>query len=99
MSFLSSSSSAYATLSDSELVTEIARLAGCERHATAQLIASLAELDARRLYLGEGCSSMFNYSPRCCVSRSMPPPTGSKLPAPHGDSRSSTIASLTDRSR
>ena len=48
-------------LSDGELVTEVARLAGCERHATAQLIAALAELDARRLYLGQGCSSMFTY--------------------------------------
>ena len=56
-----SSSSSYTTLSDSDLVTEVARLAGCERHATAQLIASLAELDARRLYLGQGCSSMFTY--------------------------------------
>ncbi len=37
------------------------RLAGEERKATAQLIAALAELDARRLYLGEGCSSLFTY--------------------------------------
>jgi len=31
------------------------------RHATAQLIAFLAEMDARRLYLAEGCSSLFTY--------------------------------------
>ena len=37
------------------------RLAAEERKATAQLIAALAELDARRLYLGEGCSSLFTY--------------------------------------
>ena len=37
------------------------RLAADERHATAALIGSLAELDARRLYLGEGCSSLFTY--------------------------------------
>jgi hypothetical protein len=48
-------------LSDGELVAEVTRLAGCERHATAQLIAAIAELDARRLYLGQGCSSMFTY--------------------------------------
>jgi hypothetical protein len=36
-------------------------IAGCERQATARLIAELAELDARRLYLGQGCSSMFTY--------------------------------------
>jgi hypothetical protein len=48
-------------LSDGELVAEVKRLARCERHATAHLIAALAELDARRLYLGQGCSSMFTY--------------------------------------
>lgn len=48
-------------LSDRDLIAEVKRLAGCERAATAQLIASLAELDARRLYLGEGCSSLFTY--------------------------------------
>ena len=37
------------------------RLANDERHATAGLIASLAELDARRLYLAEGYSSLFTY--------------------------------------
>jgi hypothetical protein len=39
----------------------VKRLAGCERQATARLIAALAELDTRRLYLGQGCSSMFTY--------------------------------------
>ena len=35
---------------------------GCrEREATARLIALLAEVDERRLYLGEGCSSLFTY--------------------------------------
>ena len=48
-------------LSDGELVADVTRLAGCERLATAHLIAALAELDARRLYLGQGCSSMFTY--------------------------------------
>ena len=37
------------------------RLTECERTATAQLIAALAELDDRRLYLGEGYSSLFTY--------------------------------------
>ena len=37
------------------------RLAGSERRATAVLIRALMELDARRLYLGEGYSSMFTY--------------------------------------
>ena len=48
-------------LSDRDLLTHIARAAEAERHATAQLIALLAELDTRRLYLGEGFSSLFTY--------------------------------------
>ncbi len=48
-------------LSDTALLDEVKRLAAGERHATARLIAALSELDARRLYLGEGCSSLFTY--------------------------------------
>ena len=47
--------------SDEEVLAEVKRLAERERVATADLIAILAELDARRLYLGEGCSSLFSY--------------------------------------
>jgi hypothetical protein len=50
-----------AQLSDTELLAEVKKLAEHERVATADLIATLAELDARRLYLGEGCSSLFCY--------------------------------------
>ena len=50
-------------LSDAELIAEVTRFAGCEHEATAQLVAHLAELDARRLYLGAGFSSLFAY---CC---------------------------------
>ncbi len=50
-----------ADLSDQALLSEVKALAGLEREATVRLIASLAELDARRLYLGEGCSSLFTY--------------------------------------
>jgi hypothetical protein len=48
-------------LADQELIAEVRRYASDERLATARLIASLSELDARRLYLGEGCSSLFTY--------------------------------------
>jgi HNH endonuclease len=50
-----------ATLSDAELLATVKRLAANERHATVQLITHLAEMDARRLYLAEGCSSLFTY--------------------------------------
>jgi hypothetical protein len=52
---------ASAQLNDKELLAEVKRLAEHERVATADLIAILAELDARRLYLGEGCASLFSY--------------------------------------
>jgi 5-methylcytosine-specific restriction endonuclease McrA len=48
-------------LSDQDLLREVTRLAAREREATARLIASLAELDRRRLYLSEGCASLFVY--------------------------------------
>lgn len=48
-------------MSDEHLLRQVAYLVRQERHATAQLIASLTELDARKLYLGEGCASLFTY--------------------------------------
>jgi len=48
-------------LSDADLVARVGVLAASERSATAEPIVSLAELDARRLYLGAGCSSLFTY--------------------------------------
>jgi hypothetical protein len=48
-------------LTDSELLTQVVAIAQLERHATANLIAALAELDARRLYLAAGYSSLFTY--------------------------------------
>jgi hypothetical protein len=50
-------------LSDDDLVVAVKSLARCEREATASLIAHLAELDARQLFLGAGFSSLFTY---CC---------------------------------
>jgi 5-methylcytosine-specific restriction endonuclease McrA len=48
-------------LTDHELIEEVTRLAAAESQSTATLISMLAEFDARRLYLGQGCSSMFSY--------------------------------------
>ena len=50
-----------AKLSDRELLDATERLAGDERRTTAELLALLAELDTRKLYLGEGYSSLFSY--------------------------------------
>jgi hypothetical protein len=50
-----------AHLSDADLLTATAQLAERERHTTADLIAALMEIDARKLYLREGRSSLFTY--------------------------------------
>ena len=52
---------AAAALSDAELLSTVKRLVANEREATAQLLAHLAVMDSRRLYLGQGCSSLFTY--------------------------------------
>lgn len=48
-------------LSDAQLIAHVHTLANDERHATVVLIAALVEFDARRLFLAEGCSSLFTY--------------------------------------
>jgi len=52
---------AVSRLTDRELLAEVTVAAEREREATARLIALLAQLDERRLYLGEGYSSLFTY--------------------------------------
>jgi hypothetical protein len=54
-------SAAYAALSDDQLIERVKHLAACERRASVALIRSLVQFDARRLYLREGCSSLFTY--------------------------------------
>lgn len=51
-------------LPDQQLLEETQRLATRERESTALLVAALAELDARRLYLAQGYSSLFAYCTR-----------------------------------
>lgn len=51
-------------LSDRDLIDQVKQLANAERRSTAALVASLAEMDRRRLYLGEGCASLFTYCTR-----------------------------------
>ncbi|MCC6777798.1 MAG: HNH endonuclease [Hyphomicrobiales bacterium] len=49
------------TLTDREVIRAVAGWAQAERRATAGLLRHLGELDARRLYLGAGCTSTFAY--------------------------------------
>jgi 5-methylcytosine-specific restriction endonuclease McrA len=48
-------------VSDREVLETLAKAASTERRATVDVVALLAEVDARRLYLGEGCASLFTY--------------------------------------
>jgi hypothetical protein len=48
-------------LSDDELLRRLSLLLSQSRRAEADLIAHIAEVDHRRLYLGQACSSMFTY--------------------------------------
>jgi len=78
-------------LSDPELIGEVTRLAALECKATASLVAALAELDARRLYLGQGCSSMFTYCTQVLHlrrTRSVQPHRGGARGSPFSDHRS-----------
>ena len=58
---MTSTNQLFAHLSDDDLLATVKRLATTERRATAALVRSLMELDVRRLYLGEGYSSLFTY--------------------------------------
>ena len=54
-------------MTDADLLAEARRAAASERAATAELVALLAEVDARRLYLGQGYPSMFIYCTRALL--------------------------------
>ncbi|HUH01949.1 MAG TPA: hypothetical protein VML75_08120, partial [Kofleriaceae bacterium] len=49
------------TMTDDDLLAALDRVLGRSRCAEAELVAHLGEVDHRRLYLGQGCSSMFGY--------------------------------------
>ena len=53
------------SLTDEQLLSRLKSAASREREATAHLIALLAEMDARKLYLAEGYASLFVYCTRC----------------------------------
>jgi len=48
-------------LPDDELITMAKTLAADERNATARLVTALVEIERRRLYLGQGSSSLYMY--------------------------------------
>ncbi len=53
-----------ARLSNGDLIAKVKRLVASEREATTELLRSLMEFDARRLYFGEGYPSLFAYCTR-----------------------------------
>ena len=65
---------ALAGMSDRELLVETRRVVDIDRRTTAELLALLAEIDARKLYRAEGYSSLFTYCTQ--VLRLSEPATG-----------------------
>ena len=55
------STSPLGRMSNSELLLALNKLVASSRNVVADLLAHLAEVDARDLYLAESCSSMFHY--------------------------------------
>jgi hypothetical protein len=58
---MTSTLSSLRNLSDRDLLAQVERAVAQERQATAQLIALLMEVDARKLYAKQSCSSLFTY--------------------------------------
>src|SRR6188768_2861110 len=54
----------FETMSDREVVERLKKLLREERRLTAEVLAHLGEVEARRLYLPAACSSMFVYCTR-----------------------------------
>jgi hypothetical protein len=79
--------SAVATLSDAALLDHVGALVAREQRTTAELVASLSELDARRLYLGV----------RYCISPNTPRTAALKPLDALGDFRKSLSGSPTVR--
>jgi hypothetical protein len=50
-----------AQLSDAELLSRLPLLVGVERESTADVVEHLVEVERRRLYLGQACSSLNKY--------------------------------------
>jgi hypothetical protein len=76
--------SALRCLSSDQLLARLLDLVHRGRELEADLIAHLAEVDARRLYLREGCTSMFAYCVGYCASRRRSPTSGSRRHARRG---------------
>jgi hypothetical protein len=53
------------SLSDAELLARLPALVQAERHAVADVIEHLVEVERRRLYLAHATSSLY----RCCIER------------------------------
>src|SRR4029450_897294 len=69
--FMNAQTLRFDSLPDEQLLTETKQLVACERTATAAVLRSLMEIDSRRLYLREGCSSLVTY-----CTQALPPAEG-----------------------
>jgi hypothetical protein len=83
-------------LSDADLLRRLPDILKKSRRSEADLIAYLAEIDARRLYARESASSMFAFcTERSSTSRSRRPTRGSRWPERPGSTPCSWRCSAT----
>ena len=68
----------FTSMEDRALLDAARRLVIEEHLATAALLRALMEIDTRRLYLGEGCASMFTYCTQVLHLAEGPPTTASR---------------------
>jgi len=59
--YMESMATIFSALSDGDLLARLEHACAQERLATAQLVALLAEVDVRKLYAQQSCSSLFTY--------------------------------------
>jgi hypothetical protein len=88
-----------ADLGDRPLLEEAKRLAADERQATVALLRALSEIDSRRLYLGEGCASMFTYCTHVLHLSEGGAYTALRRVEPRGGIRSSSTMTATHSAR
>jgi hypothetical protein len=83
-----------AALSDKDLLARLSALAGQERATSVELVAHLAELEARpAVYAAQGFGSLYAYCTQALASPRMPRAIASRPSACAGGSRRSSICS------
>jgi hypothetical protein len=79
---------------DDDLLCQLSRLVSQSRGVEAEIVAHIAEVERRRLYAREACSSMFDYCRRVLGLREKRPISASPWRARPGEARACCKCSL-----